>query len=149
MPRSWTPADADGLPDGLILFDGVCVLCDGWVRFVIRRDKAQRFRFLPIQEPTGRALAARFGIHPDVPQSNVVIVDGTAYFKWDSAVAVLSTLPGWRWFRATRLLPRPLRNWLYDRVARNRYWLFGRYDYCLVPDPAEAHRFAPPVLPPL
>jgi predicted DCC family thiol-disulfide oxidoreductase YuxK len=148
MSPHWAPAPAADLPDGLILFDGVCVLCDGWVRFVIRRDEAQRFRFLPIQDPAGRALAARFGIHPDMPQSNAIVIGDTAYFKWESAVRVLETLPGWRWIRVTMVLPRGLRNWLYDRIARNRYWLFGRYDHCVVPDPAQAHRFAPPPLPP-
>lgn len=148
MPPPWLPEPAADLPDGLILFDGVCALCDGWVRFVIARDGAQRFRFLAIQDPAGRALAARFGIHPDVPQSNVVIIGGQAYFKWDSAVRVLETLRGWRGIRLTMVLPRWLRNWFYDRVARNRYWLFGRYDQCSVPDPDQAHRFAPPTLPP-
>src|SRR4051794_21273305 len=82
----WRPRPATGLPDGLILFDGVCVLCAGWVKFVIPRDAAGRYRFVPIQSEAGRVLAMRFGIDVEAPQTNVVISDGKAWFKGDSAL---------------------------------------------------------------
>jgi predicted DCC family thiol-disulfide oxidoreductase YuxK len=139
--REWYPLPAAGVDDGTILFDGICVLCSWWVRFLIERDPAARFRFVPIQSPYGGMLASQFGINVEAPETNVVVVDGMAHFKADAAIAVLTQLPGWSWASALRLLPRPVRNWLYDRVARNRYRLFGRTDACLMPTPDIARRF--------
>ena len=141
MQQSWEPKTIDGVPDGLVVFDGVCVLCSGWVNFVIARDPDKRYRFVPIQSELGRALAVRFGVDPDDPQSNVVIRDGQAWFKGCSALQVWRDMPGWRWTRALWLLPRPLRNLVYDPIARNRYRLFGRHETCLVPTPDIRSRF--------
>lgn len=137
----WRPRPATDLPDGLILFDGVCVLCAGWVKFLIPRDPGGRHRFVAVQTEAGRALAARFGIDVEAPQTNVVIRDGRAGFKGDSALQVWRDLPGWRWTAVFRLLPRALRNCLYDLVARNRYRLFGRTESCLMPTPDIRRRF--------
>jgi predicted DCC family thiol-disulfide oxidoreductase YuxK len=139
--RSWDPVPAADVPDHLILFDGVCVLCSRWVQFVIARDPAARFSFVAIQTPLGRELAARFGIDPENPQTNVVVTNGHAYFKFDSVLAVLAELPGWRWARIARVVPRLLRDFGYDRIARNRYRLFGRRDTCLVPTSDLKRRF--------
>lgn len=139
MDRAWTPAPAAGVPDGLILFDGVCVLCSRWVGFVAARD-AGRFRFTAVQSPYGRALATRLGISTEAPETNAVVLGGVAYFKSDAALAVLELLPGWRFTRVVRLLPRVVRDGLYDRVAQNRYRLFGRTDACMVPPPGLARR---------
>jgi predicted DCC family thiol-disulfide oxidoreductase YuxK len=141
MARDWQPLAAGDLPDRLILFDGVCVLCSRWVAFVIARDPGARYRFVAIQTPFGRRLAVRFGIDPDNPESNAVIAGGRAFFKLESALVVLAELPGWRWTRIASLLPKRLRDFLYDRIARNRYRLFGRRDTCLVPTPDLARRF--------
>jgi len=141
VTREWYPLPAAGVDDGTILFDGICVLCSWWVRFVIKRDPAARFRFVPIQSPYGGMLADRFGINADAPETNVIVADGIAHFKADAAIAVLTELPGWSWSSVLRLVPRPHRNWLYDRFARNRYRLFGRTDTCLVPTPDVARRF--------
>jgi predicted DCC family thiol-disulfide oxidoreductase YuxK len=141
MARAWTPLPAPGLPDGLILFDGVCLLCSAWVRFVVARDAPARFRFATFQGEAGGACAARLGISVTAPESNAVVLDGRALFKSDAALAVLGALPGWRWVTALRAVPRPLRDWAYDRLARNRFLLFGRADLCMVPEPALARRF--------
>ena len=141
MQQSWKPREIAGVPDGLILFDGVCNLCSGWVRFLIERDPDGRFRFTPIQSPYGRALAERLGIAPENPESNAVIRDGRAYFKFDSIVQTLGQLPYWGWVRAGAGLPRPMRDWLYDRIARNRYRMFGRTERCMVPMPEVMRRF--------
>jgi predicted DCC family thiol-disulfide oxidoreductase YuxK len=137
----WRPVTAGDLPERLILFDGVCVLCAGWVRFVIARDPAGLYRFVPIQSEAGRALAQRFGIDADAPQSNAVVRGGCAWFKGDSVLQVWRDLPGWRWTGILRLVPRLLRNVVYDLVARNRYRLFGRRDACLVPTEDIRSRF--------
>lgn len=139
--RDWSPRPASDLPEGLILFDGVCVLCAGWVNFIIPRDTEGRYRFVSIQSELGHALAARFGIDAEAPQTNVVIRDGRAWFKADSALRVCRDLPGWRWTSVFLVLPRPLRNLFYDLIAQNRYRLFGRRDTCLVPTPALRKRF--------
>ena len=90
---------AGDLPDGLVLFDGVCVLCSGWVRFIMARDDARRFRFAAIQGSDGRELARRLAIDADNPQTNAVVLGGEVHYKSDSALAVLGQLPGWRWTR--------------------------------------------------
>ena len=139
--RQWFPLPAPDVPDHLVLFDGVCVLCSRWVQFIIARDPAARFRFVAIQTPLGRNLARRFGIDAENPESNAVIVNGRACFKFDSVLAVLRELPGWRWARIVCVVPRPIRDFVYDRIARNRYRVFGRRDTCLVPAPEVMRRF--------
>lgn len=123
-------AAVDWPDDAVILYDGVCVLCSGWVRFVARRDTARRFRFTPIQSPYGRRLAGRLGIDPDEPDTNALVLGGRAYRRSDAAIAVLAALPGWGWTRSLRLAPRGLRDAVYGLVARNRYRIFGRHDAC-------------------
>jgi predicted DCC family thiol-disulfide oxidoreductase YuxK len=120
--------------DDVILYDGVCVFCSRWVRFVAARDVAKRFRFTAIQSGYGTRLARAFGIDPADPDTNAVIHGGKAFFKSDAALIVLSNLPGWGWVRALRAVPKPLRDGAYSLVARNRYRIFGRYEECFVPD---------------
>jgi predicted DCC family thiol-disulfide oxidoreductase YuxK len=122
--------------DDVILYDGVCVFCSRWVRFVVARDVAARFRFTPIQSPYGARLAWVFGIDADDPDTNAVIHGGTAYFKSDAALTVLSNLPGWGWVRALFAVPKPLRDTVYNLLARNRYRIFGKYETCFVPGAA-------------
>ena len=119
--------------DDVILYDGVCLLCSHWIRFVAARDHG-RFRFTAIQSDYGTRLARHFGIDPDVPDTNAVIHGGIAHYKSDGALTVLSLLPGWGWVRVLRMLPRWLRDPVYDLVAKNRYRIFGRSEACLVPD---------------
>jgi predicted DCC family thiol-disulfide oxidoreductase YuxK len=120
--------------DDVILYDGVCIFCSRWVRFVIARDAQRRFRFTPIQSGYGTRLAQAFGIDPADPGTNAVIHGGVAYFKSDAALTVLSSLPGWRWVRVLFGVPKPLRDAAYNLVARNRYKIFGKYDQCFMPD---------------
>jgi len=141
MRRDWSPLPADGVPDRVILFDGVCVLCSRWVAFVIAHDPAARYRFVAIQTPLGGTLAARFAIDVENPETNVIVTGGRAYFKLDSALVALADFPGWRWTRIAYALPRPVRDFLYDRIAKNRYHLFGRRDSCLVPTADVRARF--------
>jgi predicted DCC family thiol-disulfide oxidoreductase YuxK len=134
-------------PDGLILFDGVCALCSRWVRAVIARDRSRRFRFASIQSPYGQTLAGAAGVDPLAPDTNVVALDGQLLFKSDAALAVLGELDGLGWTRALRAVPKPARDFVYDRVARNRYVLFGKHESCFRPPPQDRDRFlddAPP-----
>jgi predicted DCC family thiol-disulfide oxidoreductase YuxK len=120
--------------DDVILYDGVCVFCSRWVRFVATRDFDRRFRFTAIQSGYGARLAQAFGIDPEDPDTNAVIHGGVAYFKSDAALTVLSNLPGRGWVRVLRAIPKPWRDAIYNLVARNRYRIFGKYEECFVPD---------------
>ena len=120
--------------DDVILYDGVCVLCSRWVRFIVTRDRAARFRFTMIQSPYGARLAQVLGIDAGDPDTNAVIHGGAAWFKSDGALTVLSCLPGWSFVRVFFAVPKPLRDAVYNFVARNRYRIFGKYDACVVSD---------------
>ena len=120
--------------DDVILYDGVCVFCSRWVRFVVKRDVEKRFRFTAIQSTYGTRMAQAFGIDPEDPDSNAVVHGGVAYFKSDAALTVLGNLPGWEWTRALFVVPKPIRDAVYSLVARNRYWIFGKYEECFLPD---------------
>jgi len=120
--------------DDVILYDRVCVFCSRWIRFIAARDSEKRFRFTAIQSAYGTRLAQAFGIDPGDPDTNAVVHGGVAYFKSDAALTVLSNLPGWEWTRALRAAPKPLRDAVYNAVARNRYRIFGKYEECFLPD---------------
>ena len=122
--------------DDVILYDGVCIFCSRWVRFVIARDTTRRFRFTPIQSDYGTRLAKTFGIDPEDPDTNAMVHGDIAWMKSDAALTVLSHLPGWGWTRALFAVPKPLRDAVYSLIARNRYKIFGKYETCFVPDAA-------------
>jgi predicted DCC family thiol-disulfide oxidoreductase YuxK len=127
------------------LYDGVCVLCSGGVGYTLRHERDQAIRFVAIQSREGRALALAHGIDPDVPESFLFIENGQALAKSEGVLALLRRLNGpARLLLIGRALPRPVRDWLYDRVARNRYRLFGQKTACEMPDPAKRHRFSLP-----
>jgi predicted DCC family thiol-disulfide oxidoreductase YuxK len=133
-----------GLPAGgpVILFDGVCNLCAGFVRFVVARDGAGLFRFVPAQSALGEVLLRDLGLSTDDYESNILIEDGRAYFKSEAFIRVAARLRRpWPAARLMRLCPRQARDWLYDRIAANRYAWFGRREACLVPSPDLAARF--------
>ena len=127
---------------GLIVFDGVCVLCTGFARFVLQRDRNFAFRLTMAQSALGQALFRHYGLNPNSYETNLVLVDGRAYSKLDSLAIAGQRIGGvWRLLSALRLLPRPLADWLYDRIAQNRYGLFGRTDACMIPPPEWRSRF--------
>jgi predicted DCC family thiol-disulfide oxidoreductase YuxK len=136
-------APAEGIPDGTVLLDGTCVLCARSFRFVARRDPGSRFRFTALQSEYGRWMADRLGIDPKNPLSFAVVIDGRAVLKSDGVIAILRRLRGWSWCGIFLAVPRPFRDWVYDRVARNRYRMFGKLDFCALPDPATANHLAP------
>ena len=139
----WSPQPAPDEPDGLILFDGVCMFCSRWVRFVIDRDPERRFRFMAIQSEPGRGLAARFGIDPETPQTSAVILGGRIFFKSDAALTVLGALTATRPLDLLKAVPRGVRDPVYDLIARNRYAIFGRTETCMVPSLEDRARFLP------
>jgi len=132
-PQSWPD-------DGVILYDGVCIFCSRWVRFVATRDVAKRYRFTAIQSDYGRRLAQTLGIDAASPDTNAVVLNGRSLFKSDAAIAVISSLPYWRWVRALKLVPKSLRDAVYDLVARNRYRIFGTSSACYLGDASFSSR---------
>ena len=125
----------------VVLFDGVCNLCNGAVQFVIRRDPRERFRLAAQQSEAASALLSQAGSGP-LPDSLVLVEEGRI---WTRSAAVLRIARGlrWPWPLAYGLIvvPRPLRDWAYARIARNRYRWFGRRDSCMVPIPELQQRF--------
>jgi predicted DCC family thiol-disulfide oxidoreductase YuxK len=126
----------------LILFDGICHLCTGFVRFVIRWDREALFQFLPAQSPRGEALYARLGLKSGDWDSNLLVLEGRVYTELDAFIEIARRFGGlWRLTPILYAIPRPLRDWLYNRLARNRYRWFGKRDTCYLPTPELAARF--------
>jgi predicted DCC family thiol-disulfide oxidoreductase YuxK len=126
----------------IIVFDGHCALCSGWVRFVIRHDPKGLFRFVPAQSPLGAALYRHYGLDDTDYETNILIEDGLPRFKLDGSIRMASLLGApWSMAESLRALPQGLQRRLYDLVARNRLRLFGRLDTCHMPDPADRGRF--------
>ncbi|MGX8011027.1 thiol-disulfide oxidoreductase DCC family protein [Mesorhizobium sp. ORM8.1] len=118
----------------LVVFDGVCVFCSGFIQLIVRLDREKSFRFATAQSPFGEALFRQHGLPTDDYDSNLAIIDGAAFTRLDSFVAVMAKLGRpWRAAKVLLVLPRPLRDWLYDRVAKNRYALFGKKASCEIP----------------
>jgi predicted DCC family thiol-disulfide oxidoreductase YuxK len=118
---------------GLILFDGVCVLCSRGCQFVSRRDRRDYFRYLPIQSPEGRLIAGQLGIDPDRPETFAFLAGGHGYVKSDALLLIARELARWRGTWLAHWVPRSVRDPIYDFVARNRYKWFGRREVCALP----------------
>jgi predicted DCC family thiol-disulfide oxidoreductase YuxK len=134
------PAFPDDRP--IVIFDGHCVLCSRFARFILRTDRPRRFRLMAAQSPVGAALYRHFELDPLDYETNILIEDGEAWFKSEGSIRIFEGL-GWPWSLMSlgRVLPRPVRDWLYEIVARNRLRWFGRRESCYLPDPSEADRF--------
>jgi predicted DCC family thiol-disulfide oxidoreductase YuxK len=126
----------------IILFDGECNLCAWSVQFIIRRDPAARFRFAALQSPAGRRLLAERGIDAGGIDSVVLVEDAAWFARSGAALRIARRLSGaWPLLGALLIVPRPLRDWAYDIVARNRFRWFGRRASCMIPTPALRERF--------
>lgn len=134
----------------LILFDGVCNLCNGAVRWIIERDRAHdqpgttgQFHFASLQSKVARDAIAAVGGPRELPDSILVIMDGQVLAQSDAAIAIGRRLRfPWSTLAAIGgVLPRRLRDWVYALVARHRYQWFGRRDSCMVPSAALRSRF--------
>ena len=126
-----------------IVFDTDCVLCSGMVAFVLAHERDHALAFLGAWSPEGLRAAARLGFaKADLDDTFLLIRDGAALTRSDAALAIATHLRApWRWLGAVRLLPRPLRDGVYDIVARHRYRWFGRQTNCTLVPPAQRHRF--------
>jgi predicted DCC family thiol-disulfide oxidoreductase YuxK len=126
----------------IIIFDGYCALCSGWAQFVLRRDRTARYRLLCAQSPLGYALYVHYGLDPQDYETNILIEDGAAWFKSEGSIRMAEGL-GLPWSLAAvfRILPMPVRDRLYDFIARNRLKFFGKRATCYAPQPGYQDRF--------
>ncbi|MFC6785138.1 thiol-disulfide oxidoreductase DCC family protein [Halobaculum halobium] len=143
------PPDADPLADvdphrhPVILFDGVCNLCHGTIRFLVRHDDEGVFRFAPLDSPVGQALLREHGL-PTEDHNSFVLVEGDETSQKSTAALRVARRLGapWRFAWALRRLPLGIRDAAYDVVAEYRYEVFGKKDACEVPEPEVRERFA-------
>ncbi len=126
----------------IIIFDGVCVMCSAWARFVLKHDRQERFRLLPAQSDLGAALYRHYGLDPVNYETNVLIENGQAYFKSTGSLRMFRMLGlPWSLVGIFGLFPERFRDRAYELVARNRYRWFGRRETCYVATENEKARF--------
>lgn len=129
-------------PAPVVLFDGLCTLCDTSVQFLLDRDRGGVLTFASLQSEVGRALAGRDADTSDVLDTIVLVADGRTYVRSDAVLEIATRLPApWSWLRWLRIVPRPIRDAAYRVVARHRVRWFGRRTECRIPTPALRARF--------
>jgi predicted DCC family thiol-disulfide oxidoreductase YuxK len=131
----------------VMLYDGVCGFCNKSVQLILDHDRRETMRFAALQSSYALAIVER---HPKLREVDSVVIvesgqggtDERVYVRSDAALKIASYLGGfWKLFLAAKVIPRPVRDYLYDLFARNRYRLFGKYDSCMLPPPAVRSRF--------
>lgn len=126
----------------VVLFDGVCKLCSVWAQFLIRYDTQKKFKLATVQSDAGQAILRELGMPTDHYETMVLLDKGTLHTHSAAFLQVVRYLPfPWPMFGIGWLLPRVLRDWAYNRIALNRYRLFGRYDQCVLPSAEDDIRF--------
>ena len=126
----------------MILFDGVCNLCNGAVQFVIKRDKKKYFSFASLQSGEGQKLSVQYGLPVNDFNSFILVENGKAYTRSTGALRVIKKLKGlWPLLYGFMIVPGFIRNAVYDWIARNRYKWFGKKDECMIPTPELKARF--------
>lgn len=126
----------------IVLFDGVCNLCNGFIQFIIKRDREGYFRFCSMQSELGKQLLQQYGINPDAMDTFVLLHNNKCFTKSDAALMITIKLRGaWSLLDLFLVVPRPVRNWCYDLIARNRYKWFGQNESCMLPTPDLTRRF--------
>ena len=134
------PAFADDRP--IIIFDGHCAMCSGSARFVLRHDRRAAYRLLAAQSDLGRALYAHYGLDPRNFETMILLEAGQPSFKSEASLRIARRLDfPWNLLALFRIVPRALRDRLYDVLARNRLRIFGRRERCYISDPRYADRF--------
>lgn len=127
--------------DKIILFDGECNFCDHSVQFIIKREKGAIYTFAALQSEAGQKLLKKYRVPPTI--DSLVLLDGNRFFlKSSAALRICKNLKGgWPLLSNLLLVPRPLRDYIYDIAAKNRYKWFGKKDSCMVPPPEMKKRF--------
>jgi predicted DCC family thiol-disulfide oxidoreductase YuxK len=126
----------------VILFDGVCNLCSGSVRFIINRDPSGIFKFAPLQSEAGKNLISKFDLSNNKFDSIILIENSNYYLRSTAALKIVQRLGAiWPLLSLLRLVPRPVRDYIYDIVARNRYKWYGKRVECMIPGADIKSRF--------
>ena len=132
----------DSLNQHIILFDGVCNLCNSSVQFIIKHDLKNLFRFAALQSAFGKLQLAKFQLSNSTLDTFVYIYDEQVYTKSTAALKIARLLKGgWKIFYVLIVIPPFIRNWFYDRVAKNRYKWFGKKETCMIPTPELKNKF--------
>jgi predicted DCC family thiol-disulfide oxidoreductase YuxK len=125
----------------IILFDGVCNLCNGTVDFLLKHDSKKQFRFASIQSEAAQLLFRKFQI-PAETDSVILIKSNKVYFESDAAIEIAGMLSfPWKMVAVFRIIPKKMRDNIYRRIAKNRYRWFGKRDICRIPAPMEKDSF--------
>ncbi len=126
----------------IILFDAICVLCNGWAKFLIQHDQQQKFKLASVQSPLGEAILKHYAMSTEHYTTMVVILQGQRYLESTALLKVMQHLGiPFSLLSAGYLMPQAIRDFLYRRVALNRYQLFGTTDYCLLPSTDNQQHF--------
>lgn len=126
----------------IVLYDGVCGLCDRSVQLILRNDRRGRFRFAALQSNAGRQLLEKFGLSPEALDSVVLVEGGQALRKSRAALRIARRMDApWPMLWPLIIVPRPAADFLYDLLAKNRYRIFGKLDACMLPPPEVRARF--------
>lgn len=135
----------DNLPKDkkIILFDGICNLCDNTVQFIIKHDKKDIFRFVPLQSDLGREIINYINLDTSKTDSIILYEPGKAYYyKAEAALKIANELGGiYAFLTVFSILPNYISNKVYDYVARNRYKWYGKKDECMIPTPEMKSKF--------
>ena len=141
-PETESPAPFLQSCDTAVLFDGTCKLCNGWARFIIHYDKAHRIQLAAVQSPEGQELLRWAGLPQDKFNTIVLISNNKVSIRSEAMFEILGRLNApWRWLAAARVVPAAMRDWMYDKIAINRYRLFGQYDSTRLPAADHDKRF--------
>ncbi|MFZ1459235.1 MAG: thiol-disulfide oxidoreductase DCC family protein [Ignavibacteria bacterium] len=126
----------------IILFDGVCNLCNSSVNFIIDRDKKNIFKFAALQSEAGQKFLDKSGMDQNDFDSVILVDDNKFYSKSSAALKIVKEFPFlWKALYIFIIIPAPLRNFFYDLVAKNRYSWFGKKDSCRMPSPELKNKF--------
>jgi predicted DCC family thiol-disulfide oxidoreductase YuxK len=134
----------EGIPfdKKIILFDGVCNLCEYWVQFIIKHDHKDVFRFVALQSELGQQVLKHIGVNTEKVDSIILYEPGVAYYyKAEAAMHIASHLKTWHKYLRYLLFTGTFGNFIYDYVARNRYKWYGKKDQCLLPTPEIQAKF--------
>ena len=126
----------------VILFDGVCNFCNYWVNFAIKRDRKKKLKFTTLQGQAARQLLSQYHINPTSLSSVIFIDKEKAYTQSSAAIRICKYLSGgWKLFYGFMIIPKFIRDFFYNIIARNRYKWFGKKETCMVPTPELRERF--------
>jgi predicted DCC family thiol-disulfide oxidoreductase YuxK len=129
-------------PGPILLFDGVCNLCNGLVTFIIRKDHGAKIKFAHLQSHSGQMLLKQFSLVSDDIDSVVYIVENKYFLRSSAVLQVFKDLGrGWNMLYSFIIIPEFIRDFFYNLIARNRYKIFGKKDSCRIPEPGKIERF--------